>query len=138
MIWIYIGLIALAALPLWVTILRMRRSGHVKKHGVHVSGRIAGIKTIRATKGRSLDILSIEYKERANGRIHYAKATVPMGKYRLGDPFPVAYLPNKPEVKVIGLKTGYLGILIFCIIVFLLVILAVYKINELMKAEGIL
>ena len=136
MIWIYIGMIVLAAFPLVLTIIRMRRSAHVKKYGIHVSGRVANIHTIRMSRGGAMDVLTIEYKERANGRAHYAKATVNQGKYRIGDPLPVAYLERKPHKYAIGLKTGYVAILIFCIILFLFVLFAVYKINEMLKGRN--
>jgi hypothetical protein len=114
-------------------IIRMRRSAHIKKYGIHVSGRVADLKTFRTSRGGSFDMLTIEYKERANGRAHYARATVKQGKYMIGDPLPVAYLERKPDKYAIGLKTGYLAILIICIILFLFVLFAVYKINEMVK-----
>lgn len=107
----------------------MRRHAHVKKNGTHVSGRVANIRTFRSSKGGSVDILTVEYKDRATGRPYYGKATVNMGKYQIGDPIPVAYLPNNPSKYAITLRSGYWFILIFCIILFAFVIFVIYKID---------
>lgn len=91
------------------------------------------IKTLRT--GRStLDFLILEYKERATGRLYNAKATVAHQKFRTGDSLPVAYLPDKPSKYAMGGKNAYWVVLIFCIALFLFVLFAVYKINEMVNA----
>jgi uncharacterized membrane protein len=137
MIWFYIGIVLLAAFPLVLTIWRMRRHANVKKNGIHVSGRVADIKTMRTSKGGSIDLLTVEYKDRATGRPYYGRATVTMGKYRLGDTIPVAYLSNNPSKYAITLKSGYWIILIFCIILFAFVIFAIYKIDEMTRTGNL-
>ncbi|MEI9808364.1 MAG: DUF3592 domain-containing protein [Bacteroidota bacterium] len=132
MIWIYIFLIALAAFPLLLTIQRMRRAAHIKKNGVHVNAIVRQIKTLRTSKS-TMDILILEYKERATGRPYNAKATVTHQKFKTGDSVPVAYLPDKPSKYAIDLKSAYWVVLIFCILLFLFVLFAVYKINEMVK-----
>ena len=61
MTWFYIGLILLAAFPPGLIIWRIRRHNHVRKNGTHVSGRVAGVKTFRSSKGGAVDILTVEY-----------------------------------------------------------------------------
>lgn len=132
MIWLYIFLIALAAFPLILTIQRMRRTAHIKKNGVHVNAIVTQIKTLRTGK-TTLDLLILEYKERATGRSYNAKATVAHQKHKIGDSLPVAYLREKPSKYAIA-KSAFIPILIFCILLFLFVLFAVYKINEMVKA----
>lgn len=132
MIWIYIFMIALAAFPLILTIVRMRRTVHIKKNGIHVNAIVRDIKTIRTSKS-SMDILAMEYKERATGRSFNAKATVTQGQYKIGDSLPIAYLPGNPAKYAVE-KTAYWFILIFCIILFMFILFAVYKIDEMVKA----
>jgi len=80
-----------------------------------------------------VDILTVEYKDRATGRPYYGRATVNLGKYRIGDPIPVAYLPNDPSKYAITLRSGYWFILIFCIILFGFVIFVIFKIDGMLK-----
>ena len=133
MIWIYIGIIALAAFPLLLTIQRMRRTAHIKKKGVHVNAVVREIKTLRTSKS-TLDFLILEYKERATGRSYNGKATVAHQQFKIGDSLPVAYLPDKPSKYAMGGKSVYWVVLIFCIVLFLFVLFAVYKINEMVNA----
>jgi hypothetical protein len=128
MIWLYIFLIVLAAFPLFLTIYRMRSTAYIKKNGMHVNATVKQIKTLRGKN--TVDLLLLEYKERATGRVYDAKATVSHQKYNIGDTLPVAYLPDKPSKYAIALKNAYWALLIFCIALFLFIIFAVYKLNE--------
>ena len=134
MIWLYIALILLSAFPLVLTIWRMRRHNYVKKNGTHVSGRVADIRTFRSSRGGAVDILTVEYKDRATGRPYHGRATVSMGKYQIGDPIPVAYLPGNPSKYAITLKSGYWVILIFCIVLFAFVIFVIYKLSGMLSS----
>jgi Protein of unknown function (DUF3592) len=135
MLYFYIGLILLAAFPLVLTIWRMKKNAAIKKKGIHVNAVVTNIKTVRTSRGGSFDLLTLEYKERATGRPFYGKATVSPNRYKRGAPFPVAYLPDKPASYAVDSTKGYWAILIFCILLFLFVLFAIYKINEMMP-EG--
>ncbi len=137
MIWIYIFLPLLGAFPLVLTARRMWVAGKIKKEGVYTNGIIHHIDKFRMPRGGSFDILRIEYKDRATGMAYKAKATVSPGKYRLGDPLEVIYLPKQPAKYAIDSKGGNMGMLIFCIIIFLFVCFAVYKIQEMMAGKTI-
>jgi hypothetical protein len=133
MIYIYIGMILLAAFPMLLTIWRMRRTATIKKHGIHCNGTISSIRTVRM-KSAYIDILTIEYRDRATGQPYPAKATTSRGKYNRGDLIGIAYLPDQPsKYALTDTKGGFTFMLVFCIIIFLFVIFAVYKIDEMVK-----
>ena len=132
MIAIYISLIALAAFPLVLTIRRMHVAKKIKKKGTPTTGVINHINSIRTGRG-AIDILTLEYKDTVTGQAYKAKATVSPYKYKIGDTMEIVYLPDKPSKYAIDSKGGYLGILIFCIILFLFVLFAVYKIDEMVR-----
>ena len=133
MIYIDIGMILLAAFPMLLTIWRMRRTALIRKNGIHCNGNINSIRTIRM-KSSYLDLLTIEYRDRATGRTFPAKATTSQGKYKRGDLIGIAYLPAQPsKYALTDTKGGFTFMLVFCIIIFLFVIFAVYKIDEMVK-----
>ena len=131
---LYIALIVLAAFPLILTIWRMRVAATIKKNGVHTNSVVTNINRIRLPKGGSMDMLTLEYKDRATGMPYKGKATVAPGKYKIGDTMAVVYLPNKPAKYAIDTNKAYWAVLIFAIILFLFVLFAVYKINEMVKS----
>lgn len=133
MVFIYIGLILLAAFPLVLTIWRMRWAAKIKKTGVHTDSVVTHIRTVRLPRSGTVDILTLEYKDRATGQPYKGKATVAPLKYKVGDTMPVVYLPDRPAKYAVAIKSAYWAILIFCIILFLFVLFAVYKINEMVE-----
>lgn len=46
----------------------------------------------------------------------------------------VVYLPDRPAKYAIDAKNAYWAVLIFCIILFLFAVFAVYKINEMVQS----
>jgi len=131
---IYIGLILLAAFPLVLTIWRMRVAATIKKNGVHTNSIVTNIRRIRLPKGGSMDMLTLEYKDRATDMPYKGKATVAPGKYNIGDTMAVVYLPDKPAKYAIDTNKAYWAVLTFAIILFLFVLFAVYKIDEMVKS----
>ncbi len=131
---IYIALILLAAFPIVLTIQRMRVAAGIKKNGVYTDGVIKSIRTIRMVRGGAMDILTIEYKDRATGQPYKAKATVTPFKYNIGDTMEIVYLPGKPSKYAIDTKGAYWGVLIFCSILLLFVLFAIYKIDGMVKS----
>jgi uncharacterized integral membrane protein len=134
MIVFYIILIALAAFPLALTIRRMQVAAKIKKNGVYTNGIIIHISTIRTRPGGAIDILTLEYKDRATGNPYKGKATVTHQKYKVGDTMPLIYLPGTPSKYAIDTKKAYWAVLIFCMLLLLFVVFAVYKINEMVKS----
>lgn len=131
---IYIILIVIAAFPLALTTWRMRVAATIKKNGTAVNAVVTHITTIRTGKGGSMDILTLEYRDRATNLPYGGKATVATGKYKIGDPMPVVYLPGKPAKYAIDKNTAYWAVLVFCILLFLFVLFAIYKINEMVQS----
>jgi hypothetical protein len=134
MILLYILLIVLAAFPLLLTAQRMRRAATIKKNGVHSNAVVKEIRTVRPGKGGAMDILILEYKDRVTGHSYNAKATVAHQKFKIGDNLPIAYLPDKPSKYAVDVKNAFWAVLIFSIVLFLFVLFAVYKINEMVKS----
>lgn len=108
----------------------MRKAAKIKKEGIHTNGTIQHINSVRLPRGGSVDIIRIEYKDRTRSKTYTAKATVSPGKYKIGDAFEVIYLPDQPAKYAIDTKGGNLLILIFSIILFLFILFAVYKLQE--------
>lgn len=131
---IYLLLLPLAAFPLVLTAWRMKSSAKIQKNGVLTTAVITHITTFRARPGANLDFLRLEYKDGATGKAYKGKATAAHLTYKVGDTMPLTYLPDKPSKYAIDTKKGYLGILIFCIILFLFSIFAAYKIDEMMRS----
>lgn len=129
MIFLYIFLILLAAFPLVLTALRMKRAALIKKEGIHVNATITHIRRVRI-KTTYIDFVDFEYRDRNTGKSYSGKATSRSGKYKYSDRLPVAYLPGNPSRHTVtNTKGGYTGMLIFCILLFLFVLFAVYKID---------
>lgn len=133
MIFIYIGLILIAALPGAIVIWRMRKASRIKKNGIATDAFVTNIVTQRFSRS-SMDLVTLEFRDRTTGRAYTSKATTTVGKHRIGDRMTIYYLPNDPSKNSpIGGRT-YIPILIFCIILFLFIVFAVYKIDEAVKA----
>jgi hypothetical protein len=130
MAFLYVVLIVLAAFPLVLTIWRMRVAATIQKKGIHTNAIVIHIHSLRTRPGGMIDILTLEYKDRVTGQSFKGKATVTHQQYKTGGMMPVVYLPDKPSTYAIDTKKAYWVVLIFCILFFLFVIFAVYKINE--------
>jgi hypothetical protein len=136
MVYIFVALILLAAFPLVLTIWRMWWAAKIKRYGVYTDSVITKIFTLRTRPGATVDILTLEYKDRATGQTYKGKATVAHLKYKIGDIMPVVYLPDRPAKYAVAIKTAHWAILVFTIILFLFVLFAVYKINEMANPGG--
>ena len=133
MTFIYIFMIFLSAFPVLLTSWRMRRAAMIKKNGIHTDAIGTKVKSIRL-RHSPIDILTLEYKDRATGQSFYGKATVHYMRNKPGDRITVAYLPDKPATYAVAdTKKGFTGILIFTIILFLFMLFAVYKIDEMVR-----
>ena len=133
MIFFYVSLILIAALPLVLTAWRMKRTARIKKTGIHTNGTITHIRTVRVKSGY-IDFLTFEYQDWNTGKLYSGKATIQSGKYRHNDRLPIAYLPDNPsKYAITNTKGAYTFILIFCILLFLFVLFAVYKVDSMVS-----
>lgn len=130
MIFVYILITGLPAFLIFIIVKKMKKVNGIKKNGIITDAFITHINTQRMGK-TTVDVLTLEYKDAA-GRLHPAKATLQVGKYRAGQRIPIKYLPQNPAQYAFDNVSGYWFILIFCILLFLFALFAVYKINEVM------
>jgi hypothetical protein len=129
MIFIYIGLILIAALPGAMVIWRMRKVNNIKKNGIATDAFVTNIITRRFSRS-SMDMITLEFRDRATGRTYNSRATTTVGKHKIGDRMTIYYLPNDPSKNSPTGGRTYIPVLIFCIILFLFIVFAVYKIDE--------
>jgi hypothetical protein len=135
MIFVYIIIIGLPALLIFFILKKMKKVNNIKKQGITTDAFITHISTRRMGK-TTVDVLTLEYKDAA-GRRHPAKATIQVGKYRMGQRIPIKYLPQNSAQYGFDDVSGYWFILIFCILLFLFALFAVYKINEALQGADI-
>jgi uncharacterized integral membrane protein len=135
MVYFYILLIALAAVPLALTIWRMRVATNIKKNGVYTIAVITRIRSLHTRPGASIDILTLEYRDKQFGKAYNGKATVAHQQYKMGDTIELVYLAEKPSKYAIDTKKGYTVILVFCILLFLFIVFAVYKLDGIMQPK---
>lgn len=135
MIFIYILITGLPAFLIFLVVKKMMKADAIKKNGITTDAYILNIETRRMGK-TTADVLTLEYKDAA-GRRHPARATLQVGKYRAGQRIPIKYLPHNPAQYGFDDVSGYWFILIFCILLFLFTLFAVYKINEALQGADI-
>ncbi len=132
MIFVYMFIIGLPALLIFFIIKKIRSVRNIQKHGIQADALIIHVQTQRLHKG-SMDILTLEFSDTA-GRRYPAKATVAVGQYQTGQRMPISYLAENPAQYAFDNGKGYLGVLVFCILLLLFTIFASYKINEMVQA----
>ncbi len=137
MIIIYILLLMLAALPLWKTFRYILKEKRIKQHGISASGIVTHIHTTAMRRGPTVDQVHIEYGSIIHGHFHKSSITAKHKKFRHGESVPVKYLPEEPSKILVAGGQGYWPMLIFSILIFLFVIFAVYKIDEMVKTGNV-
>ena len=137
MIIIYILLIIIAALPLWITIRYIIKEKRIRKYGISTLGVVTKIHTTRMYRGPTTDRVHIEYGSIISGHFHKSSITAKHKRFKYGETVPVKYLPEEPSKIVVEARPGYLPMLIFSILIFLFVIFAVYKIDEMIKTGNV-
>ncbi len=137
MIILYILLIMLSAFPLWKTVRYIIKEKRIKQHGINASGVVTHIHTTAMRRGPTVDQVHIEYGSIIQGHFHKSSITAKHKKYKHGETVPVMYLPDEPSKIVVDGRQGYWQMLIFSILIFLFVIFAVYKIDEMVNKGNI-
>ena len=134
---LYILLIVLSAFPLWKIIRYITKENRIKKNGLNVLGVVTHIHTSAMRSGPTVDQVHIEYASIITGHFHKSSITAKHNKFKHGENLTVKYLPEEPSKIVVGKGQEYLPMLIFSILIFLFVIFAVYKIDEMVKTGNI-
>ncbi len=137
MIIIYVLLLILAALPLWKTFRYIQKEKRIRQHGINASGVVTHIHTTAMRRGPTVDQVQIEYASNIHGHFHKSSITATHKKFKHGESVPVKYLPEDPSKILVDGGQGYWPMLIFSILIFLFVIFAVYKIDEMVKTGNI-
>lgn len=136
MVFLFILIILIGTLPLLKTVRYIRLEERIRRNGISTSGIVTSIKTTRYQRGPATDRVHVRYGSIIPGQYHTADFVAKYGKYRTGDSVPVKYLPEKTDKIVVAEKRGYWLMLIFSIALLLFVFFAVYKIHEMVKADG--
>lgn len=136
MLYLYILLPLFGALPLIVTLFKMRRARNVTNNGVTTEAVVVQVILWGTTIRNMVDTLILQYKVEATNEIYQGKATASRGHYKVGDKMSIAYLKDPPYNMTVKGANVYIPILIFTILIFLFVIFAMFKIEELIPEGG--
>ena len=137
MIILYMLLIMLAAFPLWKTVRYIIKEKRIRQQGIKAFGVVTHIHTTAMRRGPTVDQVHIEYASIIHGHFHKSSITAKHKKFKHGESVPLMYLPEEPSKIVVDGGQGYWPMLIFSILIFLFVIFAVYKIDEMVKKGNI-
>ncbi len=132
---IFALIILLAAAPLAVTFIRWQKLQRIKRLGVKTTGVVVNKHTRAVKRGRSIDNIQVEFR-RGDGSTHRGHAYAALGKFRIGDPATVYYMPEQPAKIVLSGGLGYGPMLIFSVALLLFAAFAVYKLDEMVKSGG--
>ena len=132
---LYILMILIAMLPLWKTVRFIQLEERIRKKGISTTGIVTHIHTIRHQRGAATDRVHTRYSSSIPGRHHDANFVTKYNRYRIGQEIPVKYIPEQPDKIVVDQRRGYWPMLIFSTVLLLFVFFAVYKINEMVKAD---
>ena len=134
MLIIYILLLLLAAFPLWKTVRYIIKEKRIRQHGIKTLGLVTHIHTTAMRRGPTVDQVHIEFASIIHGHFHKSSITAKHKKFKQGETVPVMYLPEEPSKIVVYGKEGHWPMLIFAILIFLFVIFAIYKIDDMVKS----
>lgn len=114
-------LIALAILPLIMTLIKMNRISAFKKKAVSTTARVTQVEKQYGFRGNIYYMLTLEYQAMETGAL-FITHTPTLKKYEPGNTIPLMYLPGDPVKFSIdhGKRLPY--ILAFTILFFLLIL----------------
>lgn len=135
MILVYIIIVGIPAVLIWYFIRKIIRCRAIAREGVTTNGTVSGV--IKYQSHRAvLEKVLLEYVDVASGLRYSATTTAVIGTYKPGDLIPVTYLGEKPQAYSFDKGQGYWGLLIFSIVLFLFMIFASFKINEMVQESN--
>jgi hypothetical protein len=130
MIYVYIFMIAMGALPMTMFLIRRKKYYHVIKNGTPISAQVTDVRTIHLSRGGTYDRVIFAYLPAGSNQYYSGQFAIKVGKYKRGDHLDIFYLPQEPQKNAVPGSKGDTAILIFMIAIFLFVLFACYKINE--------
>lgn len=134
MLIIYILLLTVAAFPLWKTVRYILKEKRIRQYGINTLGVVTHIHTTAMRRGPTVDQVHIEFASIIHGHFHKSSITAKYKKFKQGERVPVKYLPEEPSKIVVDGKEGYWPMLLFSMLIFLFVIFAIYKIDDMVKS----
>lgn len=135
MIFIYLFIIGLPSILIFFIAKKIGKKNRIILYGVKTNAVITHIAWQHFSRG-SFDKITLEYKD-DTGFFYSAYINSRQGRYKVGDSITLFYFPRKPSVSSIdGSKDGNWGLLIFCLLLLLFALFAVYKINEMLPAAN--
>ena len=134
---IYILIIVLAAFPLLITIIRIRRQRNIRQNGIRTIARITATTGIRMYKSSAIDRLSLQHRNIITDEVYYTTSYAKQGKYKVGDTVPVTYMQGKPQKIVMEGGATHWPAFGFSILLLLFVVFAIFKIHEMVEAGHI-
>lgn len=136
MLLLYILLPLFGALPLIVTLLKMRRARRITNNGVTTQAIVVKVIPWGTTIRNMVDTLILQYTVDATNEIYQGKATASRGQYKIGDTMSITFLKSPPYNMTVKGANVFIPILIFTILIFLFIIFAMFKIGELIPEGG--
>ncbi|WP_114790515.1 hypothetical protein U0035_18925 [Niabella yanshanensis] len=107
-----------------------------KEIGIAASGLVINIHPVGHYKGPTTDRVHVRYNSIIPGRCHETNFLTTYGRYRIGQTVPVKYIPEQPDKIVVALTRGCWLLLNFTTLLFLFVLFAIYKIDEMVKGNS--
>ena len=135
MIIVYIFIIGIPALCIYYCVRKIIKARRIQSQGISVEALVTQVQTQRFNR-TYMDLLTLEYTAPTNGLRYPATATTTTGQYKAGDRMPVIYLAENPAQYAFDKGEGYVGILIFFVVLFFVMIFASVKIDEMVKASN--
>ena len=133
MIFLYIFLIGIALLTVLIVLFRMRHARSIRKKGIFTNGTIRSITPRIYGRGTRLEEVQFEYEDRTTGRSFNGRTLTTPGKFQMGKPVEVIYLPDDPSKYTLDGGKYYWPLLVSAIILLVFIIFAVYKLDHIGK-----
>ena len=130
MYFVYIIMMLAGALPLMLFFIRRKHYYHILRNGVKTTARVSDVKTISNRHGAVYDRVIYAYLPKFSNQYKSGVFTSKHGKYHPGSSIDIFYLPDKPEKNAMPGSKAETGMFVFLLAVFLFVLFACYKINE--------
>lgn len=129
MFFVYIIITGVSGLLIYFSAKKIRTAKQIQKFGITADAVVTKINT-RYIKTSSFDNVTLEYTD-ANTKKSYTaiKSTIPH-KHKVGDMVPLRYHPANPAKYAFNGGKIYWATLILSILLMLFMLIAAYKINE--------
>ncbi|OAD91317.1 hypothetical protein A7A78_12470 [Aequorivita soesokkakensis] len=128
---IYILLPLFGALPLFITVIKMRNGQRIINNGTKTEAKVVKIIPWRLSFRTRMDTLILQYYVEGNKEIYHGKASAPPWQYKVGDTLSITYLNDNPNKMTVKGANVYIPILVFTVLIFLFMIFATFQIEEL-------